>query len=52
MQAQKRMDILMNQLLQNQPAPNKETHPMEWVQHMNNLKQQAEEMILNELIYN
>ncbi|WP_348644842.1 TnpV protein [Traorella massiliensis] len=51
-QAKQRMEILMNQLLKKQPAPNKETHQMEWVQHMNNLKQQAEEMILNELIYN
>ena len=49
---QQSLDILMEQLLKNQPAPNKETHQMEWVQHMNNLKQQAEEMILNELIYN
>ena len=30
----------------------KETDPMKWVQMMNNCKAQAEEIILNELIYN
>ncbi|MFR2767477.1 MAG: TnpV protein [Thomasclavelia sp.] len=48
----RRMEVLMEELLLNQPAPDKKTHQMEWVQHMNNLKAQAEEIILKEIIYN
>ena len=32
--------------------PNKATHQMAWVQYMNSLKAQAEEIVLAELIYN
>ena len=39
-------------LLTSAPAPDKETRQMAWVQHMNMLKAQAEEIILAELIYN
>ena len=49
--AESRMQQTMAQLLKQNPAPNKERHQMEWVQHMNSLKAQAEEMILTELIY-
>ena len=42
---------LMQELLKQNPAPNKERHQMEWVQHMNSLKAQAEELVMNELIY-
>ena len=38
-------------LLEKNPAPDKEKNQMAWVQHMNSLKAQAEEMILTELIY-
>ena len=41
----------MQGLLKQNPAPNKEQHQMGWVQHMNSLKAQAEELVLNELIY-
>ena len=41
----------MQELLKQNPAPNKERHQMEWVQHMNSLKAQAEELVMNELIY-
>jgi hypothetical protein len=47
-----RMEQLMTELLAKNPAPNKETNQMGWVQHMNALKAQAEEMVLTELIYN
>lgn len=30
----------------------KETNQIEWVQKMNNIKNQAEEIVLNEIIYN
>ena len=39
------------ELLERNPAPDKEKKQMAWVQHMNSLKAQAEEMILTELIY-
>ena len=42
---------LMADLLAKNPAPDKEQNQMAWVQHMNSLKAQAEELVLNELIY-
>ena len=47
-----RLEQLMSVLLTSAPAPDKETQQMAWVQHMNMLKAQAEEIILAELIYN
>ena len=41
----------MTELLKRNPMPNKDIHQMAWVQHMNNLKAQAEEIVLAELIY-
>lgn len=49
--AKKRMEFLMEQLLEKNPAPDKKTKQMAWVQHMNMLKAQAEEIILSELVY-
>ena len=49
--AESQMQQTMEQLLKQNPAPNKEQHQMGWVQHMNSLKAQAEELVLNELIY-
>ena len=49
--AENRMQQLMKELLGRNPAPDKEKKQMAWVQHMNSLKAQAEEMILTELIY-
>ena len=40
----------LNFLKQN-PAPDKEQNQMAWVQHMNSLKAQAEELVMTELIY-
>ena len=42
----------MAALLEKAPAPDKAAQQMAWVQHMDALKVQAEEVILNELIYN
>ena len=42
---------LMTELLAKNPAPDKEKHQMQWVQHMNSLKAQAEELVMTELIY-
>ena len=49
--AENRMQQTMAQLLKQNPAPDKESRQMAWVQHMNNLKAQAEELVLTELIY-
>jgi len=45
------MQQMMAELLKQNPAPDKEKHQMQWVQHMNSLKAQAEELVLTELIY-
>ncbi|WP_343222837.1 TnpV protein [Paenibacillus agaridevorans] len=45
------LEIVMTQLLLIQPAPDKASEPMAWTAHMNSLKQQAEELLLPDLIY-
>ena len=40
----------MAQLLKQTPAPDKEQNQLAWVQHMNSLKSQAEELVLTEQI--
>ena len=42
---------MMTELLAKNPAPDKEQNQMAWVQHMNSLRAQAEELVLTELIY-
>lgn len=49
--AKKRMEILIEQLLEKNPAPDKKTQQMLWVQHMNSLRAHAEEIVLSELVY-
>ena len=49
--AESRMQQTMEQLLKQNPAPDKERQQMAWVQHMNSLKAQTEELVLIELIY-
>ena len=49
--AKDRLDRQMEELLKQNPAPDKAAQQMAWVQHMNALKMQAKEAILNELIY-
>ena len=49
--AESQMQQTMAQLLKQTPAPDKEQNQMAWVQHMNSLKAQAEELVLTELIY-
>ena len=50
--AESQMQQTMEQLLKQNPAPDKESRQMAWVQHMNSLKAQAEELVMTELIYN
>ena len=49
--AESQMQQTMEQLLKQTSAPDMENRQMEWVQHMNSLKAQAEELVLTELIY-
>ncbi|EAG9406789.1 TnpV protein [Listeria monocytogenes] len=49
--ANRRLEQIMSDLQKTQVPPDKMTQQMEWVGHMNNLKSQAEEIILTELIY-
>ena len=48
--AKARVELLMKQYLEQNPAPDKATNQMAWVQHMNSLKAQAEEVVMTELI--
>ena len=49
--AESRMQQMMTELLKQNPAPDKAKNQLAWVQHMNSLKAQAEELVMNELIY-
>lgn len=49
--ANRRMAQIMSDMLASSPAPDKATQQLAWVQHMNTLKSQAEEIIFDELIY-
>ncbi|WP_234993084.1 MULTISPECIES: TnpV protein [Paenibacillus] len=49
--AREQIDLTMQELLRQHPAPDKSADPLAWTGHMNSLKQQAEELILTELIY-
>ena len=49
--AESRMRQMMTELLAKNPAPDKEKNQMAWVQHMNSLREQVEEVIRTELIY-
>ena len=50
-QAYRMLDEQIENLLRRNPAPDKATDQLGWVQHMNSLKAQAEEIVLNELIF-
>lgn len=45
------MELLITQLLDKNPAPDKATQQPAWTQHMNMLKALAEEIVLHEIIY-
>ena len=49
--ANERIDTLMAQLTKRDPPPDKATDNLAWAAHMNALKHSAEEIVLNELIY-
>lgn len=49
--AHRRVEQIMSELLEKNPAPDKATQQFAWVQHMNGLKAQAEEIVNAELIF-
>lgn len=48
---EKRMELLMENLMAKNPVPDKATQQLARVEHMNSLKTQVEEIVLSELIY-
>lgn len=46
-----KLEALILELLLRNPAPDKTQDSLAWVQHMNPLKVQAEEIVLNEIVY-
>ena len=49
--AHHRVEQIMTELLEKNPAPDKSTQQLAWVQHMSSLKAQAEEIVNAELIF-
>ena len=49
--AERRLKLIMDGLLAQNPGPVKATDQLGWVQHRNCLKAQAEEIIFSELIF-
>lgn len=49
--AEERLEQILTELTGKNPPPDKEKEQMNWVRHMNSLKAQAEELLLDELIY-
>lgn len=49
--ADERMDVLEEQLLKSDPAPDKAKDAMAWTRHMNQIRHQAEEFVKSEIIY-
>jgi len=45
------IDKLVEDMLETNPAPDKETDQMGWVQHMNMLIAKAEEIVVRETVY-
>ena len=50
-QAHEQIDLIIAAMLKDAPAPDKTTDQLGWVQHMNMLKAQAEEILLREWLY-
>lgn len=48
--AVKRVEVIMEGLLEKNPAPEKERDAMAWARHMNMLKAQAEELVMRKLV--
>ncbi|MEI3116806.1 MAG: TnpV protein [Merdibacter sp.] len=49
--AEKRVEVIMDGLLEKNLAPDKEADVMDWERHMNMLKAMAKEVVVREIIY-
>lgn len=50
-QAKTMIDQLVEQMSQTEPMPNKNNDPLGWIQRMNALKVQAEEVVIREIVF-
>ena len=50
-QAHEQVDLLVDAMLKTAPVPDKAADQLGWVQHMNMLKAQAEEIVVREWVY-
>lgn len=50
-QVDEQAEMILTQMLEHNPAPDRNADPMVWVRHMNAVRAQAEEIIREELIY-
>ena len=52
-QAQQRMEVLVKQMMVSEGVTEelKEANQMEWIQKINSIRSNAEEIVLNEIIY-
>lgn len=48
--AREKIETMVHQSLEKHPAPHRNRNPLEWTGYMNNLKSQAEELVLQELM--
>ena len=51
-EARQKVENLSEQLLLQNPAPDKMEDGLAWTQHMNQIRKQAEEVVIHEIIYN
>ena len=53
-EAKRRIDLVLSRLVKERDITEelKATDPLRWVQEMNNAKHDAEELVMNEIIYN
>ncbi len=51
-QAKTMVDQLVEQMSQSEPLPDKNSDPLGWIQRMNGLKAQAEEVVIREIVFN
>ena len=50
-QAKAQVNLLVEQMRQTEPMPDKNNDPLGWIQRMNSLKAQAEEIVRETVIY-
>lgn len=49
--AQAQVERIVRQMIQRNPAPDKESNPLGWAAHLNSLTAAAEEIVLTNLVY-